>query len=106
MTYRPEDELDQKPSPKGGKDKARWCRGKVGREHDPVIVIDDRSILSGYIDMSVSCSDRARDKTRSRFWYDICRYRIECAKCQKVIVHSVDMHRKNMCQEFKNVMEK
>lgn len=83
--YRVEDEEPVFRFP-AHKDKARWCKGKVGREHEPVTVLDRHmpERLRG------SCD-------QSRIWG--CQSQVECAKCGKVLVHSFQMHRRGLCPE-------
>lgn len=70
------------PKPPGRKDRARWCKGKVGREHDWVVTIPmntDSFFLSrpcGYV------SYTRIDGSGWSTW--LCKHRVVCSTCGRV----------------------
>lgn len=66
------------PRTRSKKDTARWCRGKVGREHEPVTRLD----RSGYRRPCGPTPEWAARFNRAPW---ICRHETHCAACGKVL---------------------
>lgn len=64
------------------KNTRRWCRGKVGRLHTPVVVVPDNT--SGWSRTCRAITTRAfLGVDRSPIWY--CSHRLVCDSCGKVL---------------------
>lgn len=69
------------------KDTRRWCRGKVGVEHFPVIV--KRTGWYGLRGCERVTEEWALKLWPGRTWR--CSHREECANCGKVVRHSINL---------------
>jgi hypothetical protein len=69
------------PKPPGKKDRAKWCRGKVGVEHTPEVMIPVNSWSRSF---GRTCGPISWDPTR---W--ACYHSLVCTTCGKHLSHRV-----------------
>jgi hypothetical protein len=83
--HKPPPPINENPrTTPGRKNTKKWCRGKVGVEHQPVLVFDSRQ---AYL-----AEDCLAFKARVQRWGNAlkwCLHVKECAKCGKITEHSV-----------------
>jgi hypothetical protein len=81
---------ETRPTP-GKKDKRRWCRGRVGREHLPVVQLE-----KGMASLRRYALDPVRHRCRWTMWFVkglaitgklhwSCSHQWECATCGKIV---------------------
>lgn len=70
------------PKPPGKKDKARWCRGRVGVEHVWEITVPPS--IDTFI-AAQPCSERSYGLRRGKPWtFWLCKHRVVCSECGKI----------------------
>lgn len=95
-------------TPKYGKKKntRRWCKGKVGVEHQAEIVLDERTVT-----WRTNNGDRppcyrpdwatkTRMGQRSKFWSWMCSHIEVCTVCGKILEHVLDDRCPNYTDEI------
>lgn len=101
--------FDQPEIPIHGRKKntRRWCRGKVGREHEPEIRYTkwhDSSVAAGFERGCVwvpfyryrRSEDGGRTREISRWWWS-CQHELGCSVCGKILVARLG----RKCPEFR-----
>jgi hypothetical protein len=68
--------------PSRRKSTKRWCRGKVGREHQPEMILDQRR-LGGY--WGLRCRPFGYDLPGVPNWH--CMHIVVCTECGKILDH-------------------
>lgn len=90
--YRPDDEVSARRRP-GKKDTARWCRGRQGREHTPVVEVDPKlAWMSGRPCGPVNAGGMFGI-------FDQCKHHQVCAVCGKVLVGWWDRRMGTLCPD-------
>ena len=78
------------------KNTKKWCKGKVGREHEPVIEVDQKRFYNQRDKDKASCGwmtqygwGQVGRYVRGRWWN--CRHHKVCSKCGKVLQYRLDL---------------
>jgi hypothetical protein len=71
---------------KARKNTRRWCRGKVGLEHRPVL--DYRSFIKSYRDEPYCRVPPSWSPSKMDWW---CRHVEKCSECGKILRHKLNV---------------
>lgn len=94
------------------KNKRRWCKGKVGVEHQLEIALDERTVeWRSNNHTRPACyrpdwATKTRMHERSKFWSWMCSHIERCTVCGKIIEHALNDRCPDYTDEitvFKNV---
>lgn len=70
------------PKPPGKKDKARWCKGKVGVEHAWAVIIP---VNTDSFYLRRECSMVTYGRVGGKTWNTwLCKHRVVCTKCGRI----------------------
>jgi hypothetical protein len=89
----PDDRGYRPRRPRARKDTKRWCRGKVGVEHTPVL--DYRSFIKSYRDQPYCRVPPPWNPWKTNWW---CHHIEKCSECGKTLRHSLDV---GECPDFR-----
>lgn len=87
--YRPDDEDPTPYRPR--KNRARWCRGKPGREHTPIVAVDEK--FSSLFPAGYTCTP-----VRGFGWG--CRHHQVCSTCGKTLINGFEPAMQDLCPDL------
>lgn len=73
------------------KDRAKWCKGKAGRPHQPVLGFSHHRMWRSHLTRNGEMSA----------W--LCPYVMKCSVCGKVLLFPSELHDKGLCPEMNRV---